>query len=312
MKLIGLTYPTVICEEDEALRYEFDYLDKKGKPSRPVILYLGTWNRKLKSGETKQYICGINLNYLTNPKHRAQLKAELPEILDAGNLKARYDMGATLLPHIFKGTKYAPGMDDLEGLGKHGAYRTYRADNVSQIIKGRLLELKVEPQDVLKAKKLAAEDGLEWEEIEDDDIRQQYVEQAIRSRGEDTERRQERAQKDKEKLEPPEDELEDEPQPIDDLEPPEDEIAPKPVSSRTPPGPRKTRRKFVRPEPGPGIEPEQKPKKQLSPLEQGVSGVVMPDPNRVRVDEPAPPAEPHNPVDIETQNEYEQGEEKTD
>lgn len=267
MNITQLDKNFIICENSGSTE-RFNYLDRKGETSKPTILYLGTWNRKLKSGITRDYVCGINLNYLDQQKLVA-LRRNLDKILKPTTLKGKYNVGNELLPHIFN--------------GKNASYRTYDESRISRSIEGRLLALKVEKEDEEIAKKLASEDGYEFDEIKDDDTKKQYIEQAIRKRADEEYERQEQAEKDKKIIEPEEKEPK--------LEPPKPlpkpttkplVKPPTPIKQPTPKQPPKT---MVKPTPGPGIQ------YQL-PIK----------PSKIEIEKAQPPEKSKNQVDNKTKN----------
>ena len=331
MKLIDINDPALLCESSETeavTTWMFKYLAKRDTVvhRHPHIVFLGIWNHvakgtKQKKGtqnEQRKYAGGINLNYL-NQQQRADLRAALPEILEVEGLQARYRAGARLLPHIFRGPKFAAGQD-TSGLPPSGAYRTYRLDSNDGIKrhfdlkKGRLLVLKISPEDRLKAQQIADEEGRDWDDLSPQE-RSQYEEQAFRERGVEDEKRRERAEKDRELLEPASDLEEPGPSRDDEIDVPDSEKEEEPEpTTEPPPGPRR----LAAPDPGPGIEvsrpapapteaPKTKgktpmPQQQISPTRTGGTHVAMPDPQRLRVKDAAPPSTPTDVTSVATQN----------
>jgi len=266
-------------------------------PSSPTAFYLGTWNRKLKNGRRKKYLCGINLNYL-DATDIADLQHNLPDILKSKQLPGatgRYWTARRLVPDIME-----------------KAYREYKYENISRVVKGRIFALKVTDEDKKIAQRYALEDGKEFKEL-DYDEKNQYLEKAIRNRGEKSIERQEKAHKERESIsiEPKEP-----PVPISQINlEPEKETLP-PSTAERPPAPKTlppltpktigippisgkhkapTQARRMRPvTPGPGI-----PYRQLSAAAQAVSGVAQP--KRLRMAEPAPAQPAANVVDQESE-----------
>jgi hypothetical protein len=146
--------------------------------SNPVVLYLGTWNRELKSGKTKKFWCGIDMNRL-DYEQLASLQQSLPEILKTKNLKARYWKGKELVPDIF--VPY---------------YRTYFVGNVGSVIKGRLFSLDVTDADKEEAARAASKEGEDYDELSLD-IKNYHLAQAVRKRGAKEVEEQEKSAKEK-------------------------------------------------------------------------------------------------------------------
>ena len=210
---------TIIESDDYGRKLYFDYQKRRGgrdllsSPS-PIVLYLGTWRMTDKKQERKTFICGLNLAYLDDEEELAAVRQALPEILKAGNMKSRYRIGSTLLPDIFS-----------------KAYRTYNINNVvSRPIRGRLHALKTSDEDKDEAKDLADKDGRAWADM-DNQERNQYLDQAVRKRGSEDIKRQEKSKKEREQI----DRRLEEPEETDDIEKTEEEpeeqpeeIAPEP------------------------------------------------------------------------------------
>ena len=85
-----------ILEDGEGPRWRFGYDNWKNDPT-PDILLLGSWRHP---NTRNNLVGGINLHYL-NEKQRDELARILPQIMQGGNLKQRYRIGAELLPDVF-------------------------------------------------------------------------------------------------------------------------------------------------------------------------------------------------------------------
>lgn len=161
----------------------FDYTKiRKGmeETTNPVVFYLGTWRRKLKSGVRRTYWCGIDMNNL-DEEQLAALQHELPNILKKRSVYDRYWAGKRLLPDIF-----------------HQFYRTYNTNSVGAVIKGRLFSLDVTDVDKEEAAKLAVKDGgPDWEDLSNNH-KSYYTAQAVRKRGTREAEEQEKAAAEKE------------------------------------------------------------------------------------------------------------------
>lgn len=109
-------YSIPICEDGEGPRWSFDYQNFKADPS-PDILMLGAY-RHPNTGNN--LVGGINLHYLSR-QQIDRLAMELPNIMKAGNLYGRYQVGRRRLPDIFK-----------------SFYRTYNAEYIGGVNQGVL------------------------------------------------------------------------------------------------------------------------------------------------------------------------------
>lgn len=278
MFLEEISDPQTIVEapEDYGRKLYFDYRKQRrgqellSSPS-PIVLYLGTWRMTDKEGNKKKFLCGVNLAYLADEEELAAVKKALPEILRVKNMKARYRIGKTLLPDIFR-----------------RAYRTYNVNNVvNRPVRGRLYALKTTDDDKEEAKILASKDGREWGDLENQD-KNQYLDQAIRKRGSEDVKRQEKSKKEREQIdkhmepeaapEKPEEPIEKQPEeePEELSKPPKPPKPPAPPKPPKPPAPPK--RKFQPIGLGPGYEqptPEEEPKLQ-SPLKSVSSQMAQP------------------------------------
>lgn len=87
---------SLIHEHETAPTWSFDYQKYRNDPS-PKILLLGSYRHPVTGNDL---IGGINLNYLS-PRQKLKLKKELPRLLQAKNLYARYHLGLSLLPDVF-------------------------------------------------------------------------------------------------------------------------------------------------------------------------------------------------------------------
>ncbi len=105
-----------ICEDGEGPRWSFDYQNFKTDPT-PDILMLGAY-RHPNTGNN--LVGGINLHYL-NKQQIDRLAMELPNIMKAGNLYGRYQVGRRRLPDIF-----------------NSFYRTYNAEYIGGVNQGVL------------------------------------------------------------------------------------------------------------------------------------------------------------------------------
>lgn len=268
MFLEEVNNPNTIIEapEDYGRKLYFDYRKKvKGQevmssPS-PVVLHLGTWRMKDRYGVNKKFICGINLAYLDDETELVALQEALPQILKSPDMKTRYRVGKNLLPDIFD-----------------KAYRTYNVNNlVTRPVYGRFYALKPSDDDKKEAQTLASNDGLEWSQLNNKE-RNQYIDQALRKRGESDIKRQKDAKKDREAID---DYIQDKGEEEDlDLEP-----EPEPKSTRPQP------KRFKSLELGPGYEaPKLQPDPSLdttqSPIRSVQSGLPMPQNIKVKKPEP--------------------------
>jgi hypothetical protein len=109
-------YSIPICEDGEGPRWSFDYQNFKTDPA-PDILMLGAY-RHPNTGNN--LVGGINLHYLSK-QQIDKLAMELPNIMKAGNLYGRYQVGRRRLPDIF-----------------NSFYRTYNAEYIGGVNQGVL------------------------------------------------------------------------------------------------------------------------------------------------------------------------------
>lgn len=86
----------LICEKDEAPRWQFDY-DNATKDPNPDILLLGAYRHPTTGNNL---VGGINLNYL-DERQRDKLASTLPKIMQGKNLKDRYWIGRKTVPDVF-------------------------------------------------------------------------------------------------------------------------------------------------------------------------------------------------------------------
>ncbi len=241
----------------------FDYQKAKemSKPN-PIVLFLGVWRMTDKSGTRKKFLCGINLAALSSKEELSALQYYMPDILEPKNMKARYKVGKMLLPDIFR-----------------KGYRTYNVKNISsRPIFGRLYALKPTDQDIEDAQKSSVQDGRVWDDLKQRE-KDEYVEKAMRTRGEKDVGRKDRARAERDKIGDYMSHLQTQ-KDKEDLEPekPADISARRAVSRGIEP-------EFAPIEPGPGID--YKPKAILqSPIKTAETG--MPAPERVKVKLPAP------------------------
>jgi hypothetical protein len=91
----GVTFPHLILEGYG--RVKKFYYDAWGSDPRPRVLQIANYRHR---GTGKRHIAGINLNGLDDEQF-ARLRAALPTILKAKR-RNRYEVGASLLPDIFK------------------------------------------------------------------------------------------------------------------------------------------------------------------------------------------------------------------
>ncbi len=91
---ISLSAPVLLEGYGRVL--DLDYPRGKTDPD-PKVLFLGRW-KDPRTGRSK--IGGINLNYLS-PNQIDKLRYYLPEILQSGDLMARYYAGRDLVPDVF-------------------------------------------------------------------------------------------------------------------------------------------------------------------------------------------------------------------
>lgn len=282
MLLEEISNPETIVESDDyGRKLYFDYQKTRGgkellsSPS-PIVLYLGTWRMTDKQGEKKTFICGLNLAYLEDEEELAAVRQALPDILKTTNMKTRYRVGSTLLPDVFS-----------------KAYRTYNINNVvSRPIRGRLHILKTSDEDKEEAKDLATQDGREWKDM-DNQERNQYLDQAVRKRGSEDIKRQEKSKKEREQIDTyVQKKTEPEPKKEVEEEPPEPSKPEPPAPAPLPKIAKKTPQPTFKPlELGPGYEvptPKQEP-----PLEPPTDNVQtgLANPQRVKVKRPEPEPE---------------------
>lgn len=244
-----------IIFEDHARKLYFDYTKiRHGREeiTNPVVLYLGTWRRRLKSGVTRTYWCGIDMNNL-DEEQLASLQFHLPEILKRKRVYDRYWAGKRLLPDIFE-----------------PFYRTYNTNSVGAVIKGRLFSLDVTDIDEKEAAELSEKDGgPEWDELSADH-KSYYIAQAVRKRGTREAEAQEEAAREKEK----EPERVPKPKP----EAPEPEVPERPLPKA-----------FVPIRPAiPTFRRKPRPE-QVPPSTQATKhSIIQPDPERLRPEKPTP------------------------
>lgn len=269
----------VEAEKDYARKLYFDYQKKErgrdvlSSPS-PIVLYLGTWRMTDKQGNKKKFICGVNLAYLADEEELAAIQQALPDILRSKNMKSRYRIGKTLLPDIFR-----------------RAYRTYNINNlVTRPIRGRLYALKTTDDDKDEARSLADKDGLDWEDLGNQE-RNQYLDKAVQKRGSEDVKRQEKSKKERDQIDrhfekEPEEEKPEAPLEKEPEEAPRE--PPKPAPAPTAPVVKPPKREFKPIELGPGYEvptPEEEPELQ-SPIKNVQS--QMAQPKKIKVHKPEP------------------------
>jgi hypothetical protein len=156
------------------------------------------WRMTDRFGNKKKFLCGINLAALTHKQELAALEWHLEDLLEPDNMKDRYQIGKLLLPSIYK-----------------KAYRTYNVKNISgSPLFGRFFALKVTDQDVEMAKQKMADEKeiIDWSELsreEQDKLwdkmskaqRDKYLEEIVRTRGEDDIEQQEKAKETRSEIE---------------------------------------------------------------------------------------------------------------
>ena len=238
--------------EDHGRKLYFDYTKIRAgqeETTQPVVLYLGTWRRRLKSGVTRTYWCGIDMNNL-DKEQVASLQFHLPEILKNKRIYDRYWTGKRLLPDVF-----------------HWYYRTYNTNSVGSVLKGRLFSLDITDADEKEAVELAEKDGgPEWSGLSDDH-KSYYIAQAVRKRGTREAEKQEEAAKEKEER------PEEVPKPAPEAPVPEAPKEPLPKD-------------FVPIKPQVFIKPRPE---QVPPSTQATKhGLIQPSPERLRPARPAP------------------------
>jgi hypothetical protein len=116
----------------------------------PQVLYLAKYRHRTTG---KRHLAGINLNYLSEDEIE-ELRGALPELL-AAPPRQRYDVGMSLIPHIF---------------GKY--YRTYLFDNVIPI---SAETLRKPPTPKMKEKE---ERRRRWAEMSPEERKAAYIERA--------------------------------------------------------------------------------------------------------------------------------------
>jgi hypothetical protein len=110
-------FSVVMTEAGALPRWQFDYDGKKTYDPRPDVLVLGAY---VHPNTGNRLVGGININYMTSSEFE-KLEELLPKIVRGRNLYERYNIGRSLNPLIF--TTY---------------YRTYNADNINMIGKGKV------------------------------------------------------------------------------------------------------------------------------------------------------------------------------
>lgn len=114
-----------LLEDGEGPRWKFRYDNFNVDPT-PDILLLGAY-RHPNTGNN--LVGGVNLHYLNN-RQIEKLAEALPEIIAAGNLKARYWKGRSLVPDVFNDyyrtydSKYIRGVEQDIMYPKYGMLKT--------------------------------------------------------------------------------------------------------------------------------------------------------------------------------------------
>lgn len=111
---------TTILEDEEGPRWRFNY-DNWHQDPAPDILLLGAY-RHPNTGNN--LVGGINLNYIS-PEQRDKVARALPDIMKAGNLKARYWAGRKLVPDVFEKFYRTYNSDFIRGVKKDVMYPKY-------------------------------------------------------------------------------------------------------------------------------------------------------------------------------------------
>jgi hypothetical protein len=110
-------FSVVMTEAGALPRWQFDYDGKRAYDPRPDVLVLGAY---VHPSTGNRLVGGININYMTSSEFD-KLEELLPKIVRGRNLYERYNIGRSLNPLIF--TTY---------------YRTYNADNINMVGKGKV------------------------------------------------------------------------------------------------------------------------------------------------------------------------------
>ena len=287
--ILDLTQPVILeapqnyCDK---LYIHYNEIVKGDKvlPTQPVIFPLGIWDRQLKNGTRKKFLCGINLKYLDKedyeefisplPKEEdPQQRAPCQIISSEKSLYDKYWKGRELARDIFK-----------------NAYREYDLRKITTWIKGRLPTLKISNYEKSLAKQMADKDGMDWEEMDSKD-QAKYLDKAIDKSASDFLSSQEKGKEIQSRIKPDEPEID-----LDD----DEETEYSPVIRRL-----KGKKPIIRPEPG-SIVPKDKESTTFIPIHPGIKafgqGVAKIDPKKVKEAEPAPEKESDNPVDKGTKD----------
>ena len=131
-------------------RWQFDYDGKKTYDPRPDVLVLGAY---VHPSTGNRLVGGININYMTTGE-LDRLEELLPKLVRGRNLYERYNIGRSLNPLIF--TTY---------------YRTYNADNINMVGKGKIYpqygEFKEQPDQKVEFDPVEAPPPQEADDIND-------------------------------------------------------------------------------------------------------------------------------------------------
>lgn len=117
-----------LLEDGEGPRWKFRYDNFDVDPT-PDILLLGAYKHP---NTGNNLVGGINLHYL-NSQQIEKLAKALPEIMNSGNLKARYWKGRSLAPDVFTDyyrtydSKYIRGVEQDVMYPKYGFLKTARS-----------------------------------------------------------------------------------------------------------------------------------------------------------------------------------------
>jgi hypothetical protein len=131
-------------------RWQFDYDGKKTYDPRPDVLVLGAY---VHPNTGNRLVGGININYMTTSE-LDKLEGLVPKLVKGRNLYERYNIGRSIDPLIF--TTY---------------YRTYNADNINMVGKGKIYpqygEFKEQPDQRVEFEPTEAPPPQKADDIED-------------------------------------------------------------------------------------------------------------------------------------------------
>lgn len=143
-------FSVVMTEAGALPRWQFDYDGKKTYDPRPDVLVLGAY---VHPNTGNRLVGGININYMTTSE-LDKLEGLVPKLVKGRNLYERYNIGRSIDPLIF--TTY---------------YRTYNADNINMVGKGKIYpqygEFKEQPDQRVEFEPTEAPPPQKADDIED-------------------------------------------------------------------------------------------------------------------------------------------------